>query len=162
MFFSNKRSNFGKKPHELSYRSNIIGNAEMGGFTPPAVLSGRCSFRLLFVSIDGTRPGSSVFPLLWRSQKMDRFVDRLKRRIVFSRWYPTISRKMEKIVASDGRYFESEIGNHFLRIKPQILGKNGGSKDVHLIIITIFVDHSKVILFKKTVFLITFLSVRTV
>ena len=38
---------------------------------------------------------------------MDRFVDLLKKRIVFSRWYPTIARKMEKVVASDGQYFES-------------------------------------------------------
>ena len=36
------------------------------------------------------QPGSLAFPLLWRSQKMDRFVDRLKRRIVISRWNPTI------------------------------------------------------------------------
>ena len=34
---------------------------------------------------NGTRPGSSAFPLLWRSQKMDRFVDRFKRNIIFSR-----------------------------------------------------------------------------
>ena len=36
----------------------------MRGPTPPAVLSRYCSFRLPFVSIDGTRPGSSAFPLL--------------------------------------------------------------------------------------------------
>ena len=64
---------------------DILGNVEMEDLPPPAVLSGRCSFRIPFVSIDGTRPGSSTFPLLWRSQKIDRFVDRLKRRIVFSR-----------------------------------------------------------------------------
>ena len=79
---------------------DILGNAEMGGLTPPAVLSRRCSFRLPFVSINRTRPGSSAFPLSWRSQKMDWFVNRLKRRIVFSRWYPTIARKMEKIIGS--------------------------------------------------------------
>ena len=100
--------------------SSVLGNSEMGGLTPPAVLSRRSSFRLPFVSIDETRPGSSVFPFLWRSQKMDRFVDRLKKRIVFSRWYLTIARKMKKIVASDGHYFESWIGNDFLRIKPWI------------------------------------------
>ena len=43
------------------------------------------------------------------------------------------SRKIKKVVASDGQYFESRTGNHFLRIKPQILEKNGGSKVVHLI-----------------------------
>ena len=48
------------------------------------------------VSIDGTQPGSSSFPLLRRSQKMDRFMDRLKRRIVFSRWYQTIAGKLVK------------------------------------------------------------------
>ena len=75
---------------------DILGNAEMVGLTPPAVLSRRCSFRLPFVSIDGTLHGSPAFPLLWRSQKMDRFVDRLKRRIVFSKWYPTIARDEKK------------------------------------------------------------------
>ena len=76
--------------------NNLLGNAEMGGLTPPTVLSKRCCLRQRFVAIDGTRPGSSAFPLLWRDQKMDRFVDRLKRPIVFSRWYPTNARKMEK------------------------------------------------------------------
>ena len=72
-------------------------NAEMAGIIPSTVLSKSCSFRLSFVSIVGTRPGgSSTFPLLWRSKKMDRFVDHLKRRIVFSRWYPKIARKIEK------------------------------------------------------------------
>ena len=82
---------------------DILGNAEMESLTPPVVLSKRCSFRLPFVSIDGTRSGSSAFPLLWRSRKMDRFVDRLKRLIVFSKWYP-------------------------------IMGKNGGSKVIQVII----------------------------
>ena len=68
-----------------------------GRFTPPAILSRRYSFRLPFVLIDGTRLGSSAFPLLWRSQKMDRFVDRLKRRIIFSRWNSKIACEMEKI-----------------------------------------------------------------
>ena len=54
-------------------------NTEIGGLTLLAVLSRRCSFRLPFVSISGTRLCSSAFPLLWRSQKMDRFVDCLKR-----------------------------------------------------------------------------------
>ena len=39
-------------------------NAEMGGLTPPAVLFRRYSFRLPYVSIDGTLLGSSAFPLL--------------------------------------------------------------------------------------------------
>ena len=75
---------------------DILGNTEIGDLITPAVLSRRCSTQLLFVSIDGTRPGSSVFPLLWRSQQMDWFVDRLKRHIVFWRWYLSIARKMEK------------------------------------------------------------------
>ena len=75
---------------------NLLGNTEMGGLTPPAVLSRRYSFRLPFVLIDGTWLGSSAFPLLWRSQKMDRFVDRLKRRIIFSRWNSKIAWEMEK------------------------------------------------------------------
>ena len=40
---------------------NLLGNAEMGGLTPTAVLSRCYSSRLLFLSIDGTRLGSSVF-----------------------------------------------------------------------------------------------------
>ena len=43
---------------------NLLGNAEMGGPTPPAILSKRYFFQLPFVSLDGTRLGSSAFPLL--------------------------------------------------------------------------------------------------
>ena len=86
---------------------NIVGNAKMGGLTLPAVLSGRRSFRLPFFAINRTRPILSAFPLLWRSQEVDRFVDRFERHIIFSRWYLTIGRKMKKVVASDGQYFES-------------------------------------------------------
>ena len=75
---------------------DILENAVMEGPTLPAVLSRRCSFRVPFVSIEGTWPGSSAFPLLRRSKKMDRFVDGLKRCIVFPKWYPTIAGKMEK------------------------------------------------------------------
>ena len=74
----------------------LLVNAEMGGLTPPAVLARRYSCWLPFVSIDGTRLGSSAFPLLWRSQKMDRFVDWLKRRIIFSRWNSKIVWEMGK------------------------------------------------------------------
>ena len=42
--------------------------------------------------------------------------------------------RWEKAVTSDEQYFESYIDNLFLRIKPQILGKNVGIKVVHLII----------------------------
>ena len=56
----------------------------------------RYSIRLPFVSFDGTRPGSAAFPFLYRSQEMDRFVDRLKRRIVYSICHPPIASKMEK------------------------------------------------------------------
>ena len=75
---------------------DLLGNAEIGSLTPPAVLSSRCSFQLLFVSIDGIRHGSLAFPLLCRSQRIDRFVDSLKRQIIFSWWYPTIATKMRK------------------------------------------------------------------
>ena len=57
---------------------DILGNVEIGGISPHAVLSRCCSFWLSW------------------SQKVDRFMDRLKRYIVFLRWYPTIARKMEK------------------------------------------------------------------
>ena len=75
---------------------DILENAKMGGLTPPSVLPRRCSFRLPFVSINGIRPGSSEFPLLWKIHKIDRFINRLKRRVVFSRWYPTIAKKIER------------------------------------------------------------------
>ena len=78
---------------------DILGNAEMEGLIPPVVLYRPCSFRLPFFSIDGTRPGSLELPLFWRSQKIDKFVDRLKIRIIFSR--------CKRVVASDWQYFES-------------------------------------------------------
>ena len=43
---------------------DILGNAEMEGFTLLTLLFRRCSLRLPFVSIDGTWPDSSAFPLL--------------------------------------------------------------------------------------------------
>ena len=46
--------------------------------------------------IDGTRLRSSACPLLWKSPKMDRFVDRLKRRIIFSRWNSKIFDKKKR------------------------------------------------------------------
>ena len=39
----------------------------------------------------------------------------------------------EKLVHYDNPRRKKSLGNHFLRIKPQILGKNGGSKVVYLI-----------------------------
>ena len=84
----------------FGYMSEIsqdtLGNVEIGGLTPPTVVSKRCPFRIPFVLINGIRPGLLAFPLLWRSLKIDRFADRLKRHIVFSRWYRTIGRKMKK------------------------------------------------------------------
>ena len=68
----------------------------MLGLTQPAVLSRNYSYRLPFVSIDGTRLGSSAFPISWRSQKIDQFMDRLKRRIIFSRWNSKIAWKTGK------------------------------------------------------------------
>ena len=56
---------------------------EMGSLTSPAVFFRRCSFWLSLVSINGTRPGWPALPVLWRSKKLDRFVDRLKRWPVF-------------------------------------------------------------------------------
>ena len=44
-------------------------------------------------------------------------------------------------MAGDGQCFESKIGNHFLRINPQ-MGKNGRSKVVPLIIKTILLELS--------------------
>ena len=79
-------------------RHIVLGNAGMGGITRPDVLSRHFSFWVPFVLINGTRPGSSAFPLLWRSQKMDRFGDRLKRRIVFSGWYPSIAKTMGHLI----------------------------------------------------------------
>ena len=63
---------------------DIFGNVEIGSPTPPAVFSRRCSLWLSLVSINGTRPGWPALPVLWRSKKLDRFVDSLKRWPVFS------------------------------------------------------------------------------
>ena len=82
---------------------NLLGNAEMGGLTPPAVLSGRCSFRLLFVSMYGTRPGSSAFPLLWRSQKLDWFTS--KDASFFPDGIRQLPKRWKKVVPNDGQYF---------------------------------------------------------
>ena len=71
---------------------DILRNAGMGELTALAVVSRCCSFWLPFVSMDSTRPGSSAILLLWKCQIINRF----KRRIVFSRWYPTVARKIEK------------------------------------------------------------------
>ena len=96
------------RPHVARPVKTYLDNAEMGGLAPTAVLSRRCLFLLQFVPIHGTQSGASAFPFLWRSQKMDRYVDRLKRRIVFSRWYSTVARKRwKKVVASDEQYFYS-------------------------------------------------------
>ena len=53
---------------------------------------------MLVTSIDTTLETGccSIVNFCLGSQKMDRFVDRLKRRIVFSRWYPTCPRKLKK------------------------------------------------------------------
>ena len=45
-------------------KTYVLRNAEMGAHTPAAVLSRHCFFWLPFVSIDGTRPGSSAFSLI--------------------------------------------------------------------------------------------------
>ena len=65
-----------------------------------------------------------AFPLLWRRQEMDRFVDRLERRIMFLRWYSNIARrKMEK--SSGWRSTVLRITNlqSSQITKPQILGE---------------------------------------
>ena len=63
---------------------DILGNVEMGNPTPLAVFSRRCSLWLSLVSINGTRPGWPALLVLWRSKKLDRFVDSLERWPVFS------------------------------------------------------------------------------
>ena len=52
------------RPHVTRTVKTYLETLKWEVFTPPAVLSKRCSFRLPFVSIDGTQPGSSAFPLL--------------------------------------------------------------------------------------------------
>ena len=61
---------------------------------PPAVFSRCCSLWLSLVSINGTRPGWPALPVLWRSKKLDRFVDSLKRWPVFSTRDSYATRKM--------------------------------------------------------------------
>ena len=58
---------------------------EMGSTTPPAVFSRHCSLWLSLVSINDTRPGWPAFPVWWRSKKLDRFADSLKRPVFSTR-----------------------------------------------------------------------------
>ncbi|GFT28199.1 mariner Mos1 transposase [Trichonephila clavipes] len=53
----------------------------------------------------------------------------------FQRGIRTLPERWEKVVASDGQCFESEMYNQFFTIKPRIKEKNGGSKVVHLLYI---------------------------
>ena len=62
----------------------MLGNIEMGSSTPPAVFARCCFLGLSLVSINGTHPGWPALLVLWRSKKLDRFVNRFKRWPVFS------------------------------------------------------------------------------
>ena len=77
---------------------DIFENAEMGGLTPPRrTLDTLLHPTTIYFDRWHTACLISISTLM-TSQKMDRFVGRLKRRIVFSRWYPTIARKIEKSI----------------------------------------------------------------
>ena len=94
------------RPHVAKVVKTLLGNVEKGNPTPPAVFSRHCSLWLSLVSINGTRPGWPALPVLWRSKKLDRFVDSFKRWPVFSMQDSYATRKMGE--SSDQRqYFES-------------------------------------------------------
>ena len=60
--------------------------------------------------------------------------------------------RWKEVMASDGQCFESQIGNHFLTMKPQILEKNGGSRVLYLI--HFFIYDCKVIVMLRIEFFI--------
>ena len=64
--------------------------------TPLAVFARHCSFGLPLVPFDGSWPGWAAFNFLWKSQKLGRFVVRLKRRRIFETLYPYAAWKVVK------------------------------------------------------------------
>ena len=87
---------------------DILENVVMGSPTSRRIL--QTLLLLTITCFDQWHTAWSVFPVLWRSKKLDRFVDSFKRWPVFSTRDSYATRKMksrEKVVASDGQYFES-------------------------------------------------------
>ena len=85
---------------------NLFGNTQVGGFIPPAVFTRHCSFWLLLVLIDGTclseQPVTSY-------EDTKNWVDSwivLKDEAFFRRGICILPERWEKVVASDGQYFE--------------------------------------------------------
>ena len=66
-------------------------------------------FRLLLVPIDDTWPGWTALPFLWRCQKMDRPLDNLKKLSFFQSGIYMLPEKWQKLMASDGQYFQSLV-----------------------------------------------------
>ena len=66
-------------------RKKIFGNAQMRCFTTPAVFFGHCSW-LLVVPKDAARFGKSPVHFFRRNRKLAPKLDRLQRRVIFSRW----------------------------------------------------------------------------
>ena len=75
---------------------NIPGNFEMGHPTPPAVLSWHRPFWFLLIPIDDAWSGQTPLSFFRRGQKLDRFVDRVKRRTIFPTRNLEAARKMGK------------------------------------------------------------------
>jgi len=99
LFFFNKTT-LGLMSLKSHVTKNIFGNAQMGCFTAPAVFSGHCSF-LLVVPKDqqGHRFTSFAEIENWISKDESFFRDGIRK--LPERW--------EKIVSSDGQYFNWSV-----------------------------------------------------
>jgi len=86
--------------HMLRRRDqNLLRNTQMGSSTPSAVFSRHCSFRLPLILIDDVWPDRWpvwALHIIWRYQKLYRWLDSLKRWSVLLTWYPYATRKMGK------------------------------------------------------------------
>jgi len=75
-------------------KTKILRNTQMESSTPPAVFSRHCSLRLPLVQIDDAWTVWAALHIIWRYQKLYRWLDNLKRWSVFPTRFPT--RKMKK------------------------------------------------------------------
>ena len=82
--------------HMLLQWSNILGRAELGSLTPPAVFTRHCFFPLPLVSGDDSWTGWAELHFLWGMQTIGKFLYRLKRPRVLRTWNPYVARRMGK------------------------------------------------------------------
>ena len=75
---------------------NLLRNTQMGSSTPSAVFSRHCSFRLPLVPIDDAWPVWAALHMVWRYQKLYRWLDSLKKWSVLPTRSTWSTRKMGK------------------------------------------------------------------